>query len=113
MAFDHESKGPSFMTLLVRATTVRIPAPRVTAGQGAGQQIGWHGKTPEQLKLALPKACSLRATWLFWFFLHIVVIVLQDKEKIQAIYERENRGQFLYRLNLRGEAYPSGWDHAR
>jgi hypothetical protein len=92
------------MTLLVRTTAVRIPAPRVTAGQGAGQQIGWQGETLEQLKLALPKARSLRAAWLFWFFLHIVVIMLQVTEKIQVIYKRENRGQFLYRLQLEGRS---------
>ena len=86
--------------------TAGIPAPRVTPGEGSGQQIGWDGETAEQLKLALPEACGLRTSW---FFFHIVAIMLQVKTQMQVISERENRTAFLRSLSLRRNRYLPGW----
>jgi hypothetical protein len=60
----------------------------------------------EQLKLALPEVCGLRASW---FLLHIVAILLQVKLKMQVISERENRAAFLRSLSLRPNRYLPGW----
>ena len=105
LAFPHEGQCPSFMTFLVRAMAAGIPAPRVTAGEGSGQQIGWEGETVEQLKLALWEPNGLRTSW---FFFHIVAIVLQVKINMQAISERENRTLLLHSLNLRRKGHLSG-----
>jgi hypothetical protein len=93
------------MTFLVSAMAAGIPAPRVTAGEGPGQQLGWDGETAEQLKLALPEACGLRTSW---FFLHIVAIMLQAKAELQVISERENRTLFLHSFNSKGKSHLSG-----
>ncbi len=90
--------------------TAGIPAARETAGEASGEQIGWDGETAEQMKLALAKACGLRAAG---FVCHIVAIILQAKREMQALFERENRMQFFYRLALIGKARPSGLLHAR
>jgi len=93
------------MTFLVRAMAAGVPAARVTPGEGSGQQIGWDGETAEQLKLALPEACGLRASW---FLSHIVAILLQVKVEKQAHSERENRTLFLHSLNLKDKGHLSG-----
>jgi hypothetical protein len=82
-----------------------IPAACVTPGEGPGQQLGWHGETTEQLKLALPEACGLRASW---FVIHIVAILLQVKHKMQVISERENRVRLLPSLGLKCNRYLPG-----
>ena len=107
LAFHHEGQGPSLMTLLVSAVASGVPASGVTPSEGPGQQIAWDGEKAEQLKLALPEVCSLRASW---FSLHIVAILLQVKEQMQVISERENRTQFLHSLSLRHNRYLPGVD---
>ena len=68
------------MTLLV-AVASGVPASGVTPSEGPGQQIAWDGEKAEQLKLALPEVCSLRASW---FSLHIVAILLRVKDKCKS-----------------------------
>ncbi len=98
------------MAFLVSAMAARIPAAGETAGEGSGQQIGWDGETAEQMKFVLTKTSGPRAAR---FLFHIVAMMLQDKQKMQAFSERENRTQFLYCLSSEGKAHPSGLIHAR
>ena len=109
-AIGHERECPGLMALLVSAMAARIAAAGETPGEGSGQQIGWDGETVEQMKFALTKTCGLGAAR---FSFHIVAIMLQDKEEMQAFFERENRTQFLYRLSSEGKAHQSGLIHAR
>ena len=94
------------MPLLVRAMAAGIPAARVTPGEGPGQQIGRHGEKAEQLNLALPEVRGLRAWWLFF---HIVAIMLQAKITRQVISERANRTAILESLRLRRNRYFPAW----
>jgi hypothetical protein len=69
------------MPLVVCAMAVGIAAARETPGENPGQQIGWNGKMVEQLKFALAEPCGLGASRLVF---HIVAIILQAKEGMQA-----------------------------
>jgi hypothetical protein len=84
LAFHHEGERPSLMTLLVSAMAAGIPAARVTAGEGSGQQIRWDGETAKELKLPLAETRGLRASWFFFF--HIVVMMLQVRSRCNALF---------------------------
>jgi hypothetical protein len=84
LAFHHEGEGPSLMTLLVSAMAAGIPAARVTAGEGSGQQIGRDGETAQELKLALAQAGGLQASRFFFF--HIVVMMLQVRPQCNVLF---------------------------
>jgi hypothetical protein len=84
LAFHHEGERPSLMTLLVSAMAAGIPAARVTAGEGSGQQIGRDGETAQELELALAEAGGLRASRFFFF--HIVVMMLQVMSQCNTLF---------------------------
>jgi len=88
LALHHEGERPSLVTSPLGATATGMAASRVTARQGAGEQIAGKRKTPQQLKLPLPQPCGLSPPNVS---IHIVVMILQVKPKMQAFFECENR----------------------
>jgi hypothetical protein len=76
------------MTLVADAVAARVAAACVAACERAGQEVGRDRKAPEELKLPLPEARSLRTAR---FVIHIVAMMLQVNGKKQAFSECENR----------------------